>query len=87
MESRTVGPVGSGNKLIYTNRVGDSVDKEVYWRFDRPLVDRSQLKVSVVFNIDEEEHCIITDAKYNLYCYMQTSDASNLPVILHAFIS
>ncbi|WP_289191861.1 DEAD/DEAH box helicase family protein [Bacteroides acidifaciens] len=83
-ELKVAGPVGSGKKLIYTNKVGDSVDKEVYWRFDRPLVDRSQLKVSVVFNIDEEEHCIITDAKYNLYCYMQTSDASNLPVILHA---
>ncbi len=32
-ELKVAGPVGSGKKLIYTNRVGDSVDKEVYWRF------------------------------------------------------
>ena len=83
-ELKMAAPAGSGKKLIYINKVGDSVDKEVYWRFDRPLVDRPQLNVSVVFNIDEEKHSIKTDAKYNLYCYMQTSDASNLPVILHA---
>lgn len=83
-ELKMAATVGAGKKLIYINRVGDSVDKEVYWRFDRPLFDRPQLNVSVVFNIDEENHSIKTDAKYNLYCYMQTSDASNLPVILHA---
>ncbi len=83
-ELKNADSVGSGKKLIYTNRVGDSIDQGVYWRFNRSLVDRPHLSVSVVFNIDEERHTVITDNKYNLYCYMQTTDDSNLPVILHA---
>lgn len=83
-ELKFAGTVGSGKRLIYINRVGDNVDKNVYWKFDRPLEDRPQLAVSVVFNVNEDKHTILTDTKYNLYCYMQTTDRSNLPVILHA---
>lgn len=55
---KTSGVFGSGLDLRYETIKGEEKTEDHYWKFERAIEERSELKAAVVYHVDDEKHRI-----------------------------